>query len=106
MIKTILVLKVKKLDSFIISAIPTLIRFLDLDKFLDLNLSKFQLFNLAKISTNLFLIFFIYLFLLPPASSSLILFINTNKYFTNLLKIVLGIKITSLAILLNLYIKR
>ena len=60
--KTILVLGVKKFDSSVILALSTLIAFLNLGKFLDLNLGKFQLFELAKISIDLFLFFFIYFY--------------------------------------------
>ena len=55
MIKTILVLKIKKLDSLIVLAFST---FLDIKIFLDLDLGKFWLFNLAKILIILFLLFF------------------------------------------------
>ena len=64
-----------------------LIRFLDLDNFLDLNLIKFGLLDLVKISIILFL---------------LNILINTSKYSINFIEIVLSIKINNIAILLKL----
>ena len=79
--------------------------FLDIDKFSDLNLSKFQLFDLNKILTILFSLFLIILYLLLPNSSFLIISTNTKKWFTDFVKINLNIKLGDLAILLKLWMK-
>ena len=85
--KTSLASKVIKLNSAMILVFYILIRFLDLDNFLDLNLIKFGLLDLVKISIILFL---------------LNILINTSKYSINFIEIVLSIKINNIAILLKL----
>ena len=76
-----------------------MIDLLDLDKSLDLGLSKFQ--HLAKISTILQLIFLIFLYLLLPILFLSTISTNTNKYFANFIKVILSIKVIGLAILLK-----
>lgn len=60
-----------------------------------MTLGKFQLFNLIKISTILFQLFFKLLHLFLLTSSFLIKYINAGKYFTDFVIIVLSIEISS-----------
>lgn len=72
----------------------TLIKILDLD--------KFQLFSLVKISTIIFfLLFFIFLLLLSIILLSLIISTNISKYLANFIEIVTNIKVNNLTILLT-----
>ena len=72
--------------------------FLNLNKFLDPYLNKFPLFDLAKILYNLFLLFTLLLHLLKSILFFSTISINTSNYFTNLLIVVLNIKISGLVI--------
>ena len=90
MVKDTLVLKVTKLGTFIVLVFQI---FLNLDKFLDLNLGKFQLVH--------FYFFFILLYLPLATPSSSIISTNSGKCFANFVKVVLTIDINRLAILLK-----
>ena len=85
----------------IILIIRTLIGLLSLNKFLDLDLKKFQFFDLVKILTLLFSLFFMFLYSITLIQSFSIILNNLAKYSTNYIKIILSIKISSLAILLK-----
>ena len=78
---------------------------MELNKFLDLDLDKFQFFNLAKILIILFQLFFILLCLLLLNSFSLIKFTETSIYFTDSIKVVLSVKMSGLLTLLKYQIK-
>ena len=84
-LKIIIVLGVQKLDFSIAFIFWS---FLALNKFLNLGLNKFQLFNLAKISIILFSLFF-YLFIFTTINSIFFNYItNINKYFANFINVV------------------
>ena len=72
-------LEIGKFNFFIISISWILLELLDLEKFLDLDLGKFQLFNLAKTLNILFSLFFIFLHLLLPIFFFSTIFIDINK---------------------------
>ena len=92
---------VKKFDFSIALAISNLIRYLNLNKFLDLDLSKFRLFNLSKTSTISFLLFHIILYILLPISFFLTIFTKISKHFAYSIKVVFNIKVNSIVILLK-----
>ena len=93
---------VKKLDYFVV---PVLWTFLDLDKFLDLNLYIFRIFDLNKILTILFSLFLIILYLLLFILFFSTISNNTSKNFINFIKNILSTKVNSLVILIKLLIK-
>ena len=72
---------------------------MDLDKSLNLDLSKFPLFDLVKIAIILFSLFLLYLYLLLSILSFSFIFSDDYKYFVDFFEVVL--KVSSLAILLK-----
>lgn len=101
MVKAILVIEINKISFSIVLIFQILIWFINLKKNLDLNLGKLRLFDLVETTTILFSIFLTFLYLLQitrfcPAVST-----NSSKYSANFIKIILWIKVNSLAILLK-----
>ena len=73
--------------------------FLDLYKFLELNFSKFRFFDLGKFLTTLFLLFSKFLYSPSPNLFFLATFTHEYKYFANLIRVIISIEISRLAIL-------
>ena len=74
--------------------------FLNVEKYLNLDLGKFQVVN--KILTVLFRFSLILLYFSSQIPSFLTVFSNTSKYFTYFVKVILSIEVSNLAYLLKL----